>query len=56
MIAESKSTTKLSVLRAQWKNMSYSSLVENFVYMIQKSEDLYSKSNVFLFSFLGKDW
>ena len=37
MIAESKSTTKLSVLRAQWKNTSYSSLVENFVYMIQIS-------------------
>ena len=55
MIAESKSRTKLSVLRAQWKNTSYFSLVENFVYMIQISKELKSKYNAFLLSFLGKD-
>ena len=55
MVAESKSTTKLSMPRAQGKNISYSRLVENFVYMIQRSEELYSKINVFIFSFLGKD-
>ena len=47
MIAESKRTSTLSVLRAQWKNMSYSSLVENFASIIQISEEVYSKINVF---------
>ena len=55
MAAELKSTTKLSVLRTQRKNTSYSSLVENFVYMIQISKELKSKCNPFLLSFLGKD-